>query len=284
MFWLAQKFNRPDFAAYQFRHTKVTPFDVIWYRPSRVEKAKPALDKYFPGAEVVTMRSAWDDPRAFFVGFKAGRNKVGHSQLDLGTFVLDAFGYRWAADLGLDDYNLPGYFNFSGERWDYYRLRAEGHNTLVFNPGEKTDQDPDASIVISDFTSQSNLCKAVVDLSAAYGVGNVQRTFAFRDRKSLLVKDEIKTGNPVDLWWSVHTPAQISLSNKGFIATLRQGAELLIARIQSPADAKFTILDAQPLPGTPHPARQDKNTGIRRLAIHLPGITNVQLAVTFGAH
>ena len=78
---------------------------------------------------VVTMRSSWDDPNARFVGFKGGDNKVNHSHADLGTFVLDAMGYRWAMDLGPDDYNLPGYFG--KERWNYYRLRTEGHNTLV---------------------------------------------------------------------------------------------------------------------------------------------------------
>ena len=56
------------------------------------------------------MRSDWLDPSAMFVGIKAGTNRVNHSHLDLGTFVLDALGQRWAVDLGGDNYNLPGYF------------------------------------------------------------------------------------------------------------------------------------------------------------------------------
>ena len=33
--------------------------------------------------------------------------------------------------MGPDDYNLPGYFG--KRRWNYYRLRAEGHNTLTID-------------------------------------------------------------------------------------------------------------------------------------------------------
>ena len=40
------------------------------------------------------------DAEALFIGFKAGDNRVNHSHLDLGTFVLDALGQRWAIDLG----------------------------------------------------------------------------------------------------------------------------------------------------------------------------------------
>ena len=284
MFWLARKFHRPDYAAYQLQHAKGEPYDLIWYLPGLAEQGNhpPTLDKYFPHTEVVTMRSAWNDPRAFFVGFKAGSNKVGHSQLDLGTFVLDALGYRWAIDLGRDDYNLPGYFG--DQRWNYYRLRAEGHNTLVFNPSEKPDQDPDASTVVSHFVSRSNLCFAVVDLGAAYGVGKVQRSFTFTDRHTLLVTDDIETDKPVDLWWSMHTPAEISLSDDGRIAMLRQGKERMLALMLSSSPGVFTVLDAQPLPGTRHRDRQDKNTGICTLAIHLPDITNVKVGILFAAY
>src|SRR5207249_7256456 len=82
------------------------------------------LDARFGGhAELAMFRSAWHDPRALFAGFKAGRNDVAHAHLDLGSFVLDADGVRWAQDLGADDYYLSGYFDLqSGQRWLYYRL------------------------------------------------------------------------------------------------------------------------------------------------------------------
>ena len=96
------------------------------------------LDVRFRGpAQLAIFRSAWDDPRALFLGFKAGSNTVNHSHLDLGSFVLDADGVRWAEDLGYDEYNLPGYFG--GKRWTYVRLNNHGHGTLT--PGNALQDD-----------------------------------------------------------------------------------------------------------------------------------------------
>ena len=126
-----------------------SPLDLLWYdRAGTSPKAAGwPLDKYYRGAEVALLRSEWDNPQALFVGFKAGDNKANHSHLDLGSFVFDAAGVRWATDLGADNYNLPGYFSSlpgysTGPRWNYYRLRAEGHNTLVINPGEHPRSGP----------------------------------------------------------------------------------------------------------------------------------------------
>ncbi|MFC1463083.1 hypothetical protein ACFLQU_05710, partial [Verrucomicrobiota bacterium] len=123
MFWLANRFGHPEYAEYQAKHTPGEPLDLVWYRPRReVAQASslyssgtgkmPALlplDSYFPYVEVVTMRSGWDDD-ALFVGFKGGDNQFNHGNLDMGSFVLDALGERWAMDPGRDGYNLPGYW------------------------------------------------------------------------------------------------------------------------------------------------------------------------------
>jgi len=135
MHWLACKFERPAYSDYQAKVASPSALDLIWFRPTAASSPAPdpPLDKYFRGVEVATFRSAWNDRDAVFVGFKAGDNKANHSNLDLGTFILDALGTRWALDLGADNYNMPGYFG--KQRWTYYRMRAESHNTLVLNPG-----------------------------------------------------------------------------------------------------------------------------------------------------
>ena len=90
----------------------------VWF-PAAAPAASPTpepLDLRFRGpAQLAFFRSAWDDPRALFVGLKAGGNSVNHAHLDLGSFVLEADGVRWAVDLGPDDYNLPAYFG--AKRW-----------------------------------------------------------------------------------------------------------------------------------------------------------------------
>jgi hypothetical protein len=281
MFWLARKFNRPEYAWYQRQVAYGSAQDLLWYdgRGQKPTAASLPLDKYFRNAEVVTMRSDWEGREALWVGFKAGDNKANHSNLDLGSFVLEALGYRWAVDLGADNYNLPGYFG--KQRWTYYRLRAEAHNTLVINPGEGPDQIPTAATKIVKFQSTPNRAVAVADLTPAYAnaAQSVQRGMAMLERRRVLIQDEVKAAQPAAVWWFMTTPAQIRIEKDGRTAHLTQGKAELRAMLLSPAGAQFTVMDAVPLPTSPNPEGQRKNTGVRKLTIHLKDVTDLRLAV-----
>ena len=88
---------------------------------------------------VVSQRNAWK-PGAWFAALRAGSTCAGHSHLDIGSFVLDAKGTRWAHDFGLETYadvelahvNLWGREQDS-ERWSLFRYSSEGHNTVTIN-------------------------------------------------------------------------------------------------------------------------------------------------------
>jgi hypothetical protein len=281
MFWLARRFRQPVCAWYERLHAAPEPMDLVWHSPEGTDPqaAGLPLDKHFREAEVAALRSGWEDPRALFVGFKAGDNKANHSHLDVGSFVFDALGARWAAQLGADDYNLPGYFG--GQRWHYYRLRAEGQNTLLLNPDAGPDQDPAAATKIVRFDSKPSKAFAVADLTPAYAkhAQKVWRGVALLDRKELLVQDEIQAQKPADLWWFVHTRASVTPDESGRKAVLKQGGAQVLAEILSPANAHFEVREARPLPSSPHPERQATNDNVRKLAIHLPGVTEARLAV-----
>ena len=280
-FWLARRFNQPVVAWSQRQVAAPAPQDLLWYDP-RGQGPKATglpLDRYFRGAEVAVMRSGWEDPQALFVGFKAGDNKANHSHLDLGSFVFDAAGERWAVDLGADDYNMPGYFG--GKRWTYYRLRAEGHNTLVVNPGEGPDQIPAAESKITRFQSKPEDAFAIADLTPAYrkDATRAWRGIRLFNRAQLLVQDELQATAPASAWWFLHTAAAVALDANGLGATLSQHGHQLRAEILSPGNAKFQVLEAVPLPGCPNPSEQAKNRNIRKLAIHLEGVTEARIAV-----
>ena len=281
MFWLARQFNRPEFAWFQRQAATAHPLDLLWYdaRLAKPPADPPPLDKYYRNSEIALMRSAWDDKDALFVGFKAGDNKANHSHLDLGSFVLDALGTRWADDIGADDYNIPGYFG--KQRWTYYRLRAEGHNTLVINPSAEPDQEPRAVSKIIKFDSKPSRAIAVTDLTAAYAkqATQVRRGLAMLDRKQVLVQDEVQAKAPSEIWWFLHTRAQPQVSADGATATLTQGTARLQARILSPAQAVFQVLKAEPLPDSPHPKENGNNNRVHKLAIELKGAQDVRLAV-----
>ena len=281
LFWLASRFNQPACALYELKTRKPHPLDLYWGSASQRgidAHADMPLDKHFRRADVVTFRSRWDDPDAVFVGFKGGDNKANHSNLDLGSFVLDALGVRWALDLGADDYNLPGYFG--KQRWTYYRMRAEGHNTLCINPQTDPDQSPSAAAIIVKFESKPARAFAIADLTSAYAgrADKVQRGIALLDRRRVLVQDEIVPTKSADAWWFFHTRASIELAANGE-ARLRENGRELRAVLLAPKGGSFEVLDAAPLPTSPKPEKQDPNKGIRKLAVHLQATEPTRIAV-----
>ena len=273
MFWLARKFGEPLYAWHE-RQTlgRADPLDLLWYDPRQTgprESGLP-LDARFRGIDVAFFRSAWEDPNAVFVGFKGGDNKANHSHLDLGSFVLDAGGVRWAQDLGGDDYNLPAYFG--KERWNYFRLRTESHNTLTINGG---NQDPRAAAPLTRFGSRPEFAFAVADLAAAYGAKRLERGVALLDRKCVLVQDEVELAEPGEVVWSMLTSARVSVD--GRLARLEQDGARLEARILSPAAARFETLSANP------PPPQGQQPEAVRLVVRLPErVAKTTIAVALG--
>jgi hypothetical protein len=282
LLWLARAFNQPALADHQLQAAAPEPLDLVYLskNPPRGSTATEPLDVYFRHTEIATLRGDWPDRNAIWVGFKAGDNKANHSHLDLGSFVLEALGVRWAIDPGGDDYNLPGYFG--GRRWTYYRLRAEGHNTLVINPGAGPDQEPSASAPITRFASKPDVSFAIADLTAAYSrdADLVRRGIALRQRKDVLVEDEWSLKAPGAVWWFLHTEAQVEIGPSGSSAVLSKNNNRLAARILSPAGAAFMIRSPEPLPESPHPERQARNAG-SVLCIRLADTKEARLAVLF---
>jgi hypothetical protein len=281
MLWLAERFNLPACTWFAAAAGKPSAGYLLWYRqPGKDPQAAGLpLDKYWRRVEAATLRSSWTDPNAVFVGIQAGSNQVNHNHLDLGSLVLDALGQRFAVDLGADDYNLPGYFG--GQRYQYYRLRAEGHNTLVINPGKEPDQDLKAEARIARFVSGDDRAFAIADLTAGYArhAQRVERGVALLQRRQVLIQDEVDAQEPVDLWWFLHTEAAIRPSDDGRQAVLELGKAKLSARLLAPAGARFEVRPAEPLPSSPNPLGQRRNDKVRKLTVHLSRATTVRLAI-----
>ena len=287
LFWMAERYNQPIYTYYQLQSTAHGALDFIWYKPidKNIAFKKLPLDRYFKSNQVVSMRSEWENPNSIFVGFKAGDNKVTHSNLDLGTFVIDALGVRWATELGRDDYNLPGYFDREEQRWTYYKTRAEGQNTLVIDPGKEPDQNPQAESRIISFDSQHEKVSVVANLTPAYypkAHKVIRRIALLRQQKQVLLQDEIQTNTALDLLWFMHTNADIEISQDGKIATLHQDGETLRIKLLNPKpNYQFTVMNAEPLPTSPNPEGQEKDLTLKKLTINLEKINDEQLAVLF---
>jgi hypothetical protein len=263
LFWLADVFDQPAYAAFQMPYAtaRPTPLDLLYGRRWLAQPpgaANRPLDRHFRGVSVVTMLSRWGDPKAIYVGFKGGDNRVNHGQLDLGSFVLDADGIRWAIDLGPDDYNIPGYFG--RQRWSYYRNSTPGHNTLTVN-GQNQSTSAQARII--RFAASGDRASAVADLSAAYPAArSVLRGVALLDRQRVLIQDEMEADSPVTFAWHLHTHAAVHLA--GSRAELTQDDQRLRAEVVAPPGARFTVEEVHADP----PQRPIRN--VRRLSVRLP--------------
>ncbi len=272
MFWFARKFDKPLYAWHEREYVGGnSALHLWWFDPRGGPPDGFAPDRWFRHVDVVMMRSRWNDPEAVFVGFKAGDNKVNHSHLELGGFILEAAGQRWAIDLGADDYNLPGYFG--GKRWTYYRLGTAGHNTLLI---DGKNQDPKAVAPIVAFLSTPARAHAVADLSAAYAgqAKTVRRGIALVDRRQVLVQDELEGTAGSQITWQMHTRAGIKV--EGSRAVLSQGGKRLAARLLSPSQAVFGTEAADA------PPPQAQQPDVTKLVVKIPGSEKpVRVAVLF---
>ncbi len=264
-FWLARRYGNPAFAEAEREMLQARggggPLDLVWYVPPDGRPVPPIeLDKHFRGpVEVATFRSAWKDPDALYAAIKAGFNQVNHGNLDLGTFVLDALGVRWARDLGGDNYNLPGYWDKKpgGKRWTYYRLGSLSHNVPALN-GQ--NQDALAESRILKFAPGL----AIVDLTAAYKphARAALRGIQLLDgRRRVLVQDDFALPGPCEVLWGMTTEAEIKL--EGARALLSHKGKQLAARIVSPEGAHFEAESAE------QSSPQASNKGMRRLVVRL---------------
>lgn len=271
--WLGRRFNRPvdtsmalatrlrafqalDLVAGAHGHFDPTKFDL-------------PLARHFQAIDVACFRSSWTDPAAWFVAAKGGDNRVNHADLDLGSFVLDALGQRWAVELGPDDYALPGYFG-TDKRWGYYRKATRGQNTLAFGA---ENQRPDAHAPLTVIGDR----RARIDLSAAWGrpEGSILREIALLPDQALLVDDRIGAAEGRPVVWTIHSRAAITV--EGNKALLVQEGRQLRAEILTPG-ASFAI---EPVPTNPP---EEANTGVVRLTIALPAADRARrIAVLFHA-
>jgi len=288
MFWFGTRYNNPAYYwAYKTSGGTGDPMTILWYPGYEKYNAyapPEILDKKFGYAEVGTMRSNWYDSNGTFLGFKGGYNQFPHGDLDEGSFVYDAYGVRWATDLGGESYSSPGYWitGTSAGRWVYYRKRAEGHNTFVINPGNYPDQNIFAKARIERFETNSNQTAAmsIVDLSETYNKDafSAKRGLSLTNNKTdLLVQDEVRNRKPSDYWWFMHTDSNIEISSDGKSAILTNQGKRLYVQILSD-EGKFSVMDAVPLPTSPE-AVQSPNPGVRKLVVHIENALDVKLAV-----
>jgi hypothetical protein len=274
LFWFAKRYHHPVDAWLERQNGKahpgkVHPMDLLWFDPDARRASSDHLrpGHAFLGIDVAMLRGDWNNPRATYLGIKGGANDAcRHSHYDLGSFVLDADGVRWAVDLGPDDYHLCHYFDPEA-RSRYYRTSTLGHNTIVID-GQSQPATGRAFIVHKEF--EPSLSRVVLDMTLAYpGCRRSRREFTLIDGRHVVIVDEILPSRPLaSVAWQMHTTAKIE--QRGRSVTLVEtaaGAEpaRLFMRIVEPEGQVFATAAATPS----DPPRQNPNDGVSKLTIDL---------------
>jgi hypothetical protein len=267
--WFAQRFERPDWLqgerellqslvtrlkdpAGATRASRLLPLVLLWWQPAP-QDAAIAMPLHWQGEGEVPItlhRSSWTDPHATFVGFKGGSPSANHGQMDIGSFVLDADGVRWALDLGAEGYhgiesrgmNLWNSRQYS-DRWTIFRQSNFGHNTLVI--GEQLQRAAGRGRFVA-FSDRAEFACSVLDMSDVYQgqARSVMRGVALLPSGEVLIRDEITGLEPdTTVRWQMLTPARVEATEDDTIR-LSQGDARLRLQLLSPDKGEWQQIDS----------------------------------------
>jgi hypothetical protein len=302
MMWFAKHNNDSTLAKFSYdlfmdNGQKMNWFDLFHYSPKLVAKGKElnvGLDNYIRGIDIYSFVEKWKDRNAIYLGVHAGSNTANHGHLDAGSFYIQALGEYWAyGNLGSDTYTNPGYFDFGAgnndclpsytatntaptvsQSWHFYRKRAEGKNTVVYNPDYRADEDPTQEAVYKGYINSSdNVGCGLINMNMIYSrdVNTHTRGFKLdRTRRMITIQDNISAKVTKSIWWSMHTKAAITLSTDKRTAILTQNGKSMTFVLRSPETATFQSLQATYLESRTFPlTNNSSNADFRKLAINL---------------
>lgn len=249
--WFAKYLNKPELTWYHKHYMRnkgsISIYDILWYDKSLYNtNILPKLDNIYSRQAITTMRSDWNDINTSFIGCKGGINGSPHGDLDIGSFVYDTLGERWAIDLGKENYNLPGYWekDINGRRWHYYRKNNKGHNTLVIN-NENQIENAISEIFDSNINFNTFSPYTKINMTNAYSESkSIIRLFHFLERKHLLIKDEISLKKCKEVIWQMHTKSNIDIISDKELRLSMNGKSIYISILDND-NSKFEILDVK---------------------------------------
>ena len=250
---------------------------MTWHRPPVAADDLPAgadLPLHWHGGGVAPVgfhRTAWNDPEAAFVALKGGSPATSHAHMDVGAFVFETGGVRWAVDLGMQDYhgleqsglNLWEHpVRQESDRWKPFRLSHRGHSVPTFN-GAPPRVNGHAPIV--RFSDRGDLPHTVVDLSALYEdqVARSWRGVALLADGRVLLQDEWTAADrPAEMRWQMLTFAEAAVEGPGFV--LRQdGRELRLDVLEPLDEMRLEVVESS----APAQSFDAPNPGLRILVL-----------------
>jgi len=222
----------------QFTTDRTLPALMIWGKDIDLSKVTAPKNNCFTGkgeTPVCLMRTSWTDKNAIYLGFKTGSAGSSHGHMDIGSFVIDADGERWASDFGMQNYNSLeskgiNLWSLTQEstRWNVFRYNNLAHNTLAVD-GKFQNVKGKAGINQNGF--EPNFMFAISDLSKVYEnqLKNVKRGVAIVNKQYVVIQDEIESSAKTDtVRWTTLTEAQVKITGKNTVELTLNGKRMLV--------------------------------------------------------
>ena len=270
MFWFAQKNADPSLLwversrllnedPQKHINDRLLPAMMLWGGGVSINNITPPKANMWVGQgknPVVLMRTSWTDTAAIFVGMKGGSVSVNHAHMDIGSFVMEAGGVRWAMDFGMQEYESlesKGLQIFGrtqdAQRWTVFRYINQVHNTLTIN---NQHQRVIGYAPLTGFSSSKDFMNAVTDMSEVYkgAVAKAVRGIAIVDQQYVVVRDEIEALDTVTtIRWTLLTPANVVITGKNTAELTKNGKKLLL-RVDAPGDIVMKTWPTDPPPNS----------------------------------
>ncbi len=291
-FYMAQIYNDPSLMLYRINQMKqfnIQPcvFDLLWCK-SGLETENSSINlenaKYFRETEFISIREDWNKKDSAWLSFHGGYSNTAHDHIDVGTFVYNIGGVRWAIDPGREMLSYSTYNPAVEAGYDpklYYRRKGEGHNIVVINPNDSFEHDLNAFAQVYKPVSGVGGSYSKIDLSTAYAanVNSYTRGYLMTDnQRTLTVRDEIKLKANSVIHWFMHTKGEIRIVDNNTALIYQDGKTLKMQFITNSPNAKLTAMDAVGLPESPK-FQNSENTGISKINYEISGSGNVNITV-----
>ncbi|MFT3935198.1 MAG: heparinase II/III family protein [Chitinophagaceae bacterium] len=253
MFWFASRTKNPSLLWVEhnrliqkepkrFVQNRLLPGVLLWSGGINFNNAQAPASTVWAGKgknPIALMRTSWTDTNAIYVAAKGGSGAINHAHMDVGSFVMDANGERWAMDFGRQEYESlesKGLQIFGrtqdAQRWTIFRLVNQTHNTLTVNDKHQWIA---GFAPMESFSSSPSFMNVVFDISEAYKnqLEKAKRGIAIVDKKYVVVRDEVTAADTVTtIRWTLLTPANVNITGKN-TAELSQHGKKLLMRVET---------------------------------------------------
>ena len=269
IFWFAAELDDPTLLWHQkpmleelVRNGEyISPLFFI-YQKGNISREKPGkLNWVGQGRTPVSLhRTGWNE-NATFIGIKGGSPGSNHAHMDIGSFVLESQGERWAIDpkkgsqtslesKGLDIWNM----NQTSDRWKLFSHTNFGHNTLVVD--NSLQRVPGKGRIVRH-SSDYDFSYTILDMHKVYQglLGNnpsVRRGIGLYKDGSIIIQDELKAKPKrigkvewgMDIQWQMLTSSKVEIIDDN-TAILKQNGKEMWFYLLTPSESKIKLKNSQ---------------------------------------